>query len=177
MAGFCVEAKVKEIPVRGGLMALVDDEDEALVSGYNWHALQRSWSRASYARAYIPGSHPKRQVLMHRLILNAPDRVDVDHEDRDGMNNRRYNIRLATKSQNLHNAEKHRTHNGRAPTSRFKGVCRYLRPRGRKGWDARVSVDGGRKYLGTFLTEREAALAYNSFAKNHFGPFARLNNV
>jgi hypothetical protein len=167
---------MKEIPVSGGLVALVDDEDEEIVQGYKWRALLSPLSRTVYARAFVRGSVPERRVLMHRLILAAPEGIDVDHTDHNGLNNQRSNLRLATESQNLHNADKHRMRGGRPTTSTFKGVF-WHKGKGRKHWYAQAGHEGKQVSLGQFLTEREAALAYNAFATNHFGEFARLNEM
>jgi hypothetical protein len=158
---------MKEVLLYGGLVALVDDADYELVSQYKWHA--KRWRTTFYAGACLPGHH---HLRMHRLILGAPAGIEVDHQDRDGLNNQRGNIRLATHSQNQANAIKHPLFKGRG-TSTFKGVTRM--PYGR--WVARICVDREWKYLGYFASESDAALAYNNAALLHFGEFARLNDV
>jgi hypothetical protein len=165
---------MKEIPVRGGFVALVDDEDYELASQYCWRPLRQTNRRTIYARAYVRGTKPQRQVCLHRLIMDSPAGVQVDHVDCNGLNCQRHNLRLATRAQNRQNTPKCRSYKGHLPSSRFKGVRWYLR---NKTWMACGEIDGNKVYLGSFDDEAEAAKSYNAFALEHYGEFARLNDV
>jgi hypothetical protein len=163
---------VKEIPVSGGLVALVDDADYELVRAYTWTAVRSPDKRSIYAKAYIPGSPPRRNVRMHRLILDASRDIGVDHIDLDGLNNQRGNLRFATNGQNKRNSAKYRTAAGNITSSTFKGVS--WDQQGRR-WRAQCRVNGKRTHLGSFRSEAEAALVYNKVALKQYGEFARLN--
>ena len=164
---------MKEIPLAGGLMALVDDEDYELVSKYSWWAAPDR--RTVYARAYIRGSSPREKyVRMHRLILNAPKGLQVDHKNLNGLDCRRDNLRFATNSQNQANGKKYSTSSKGAPTSRYKGVGWH---KVMKAWSARVQINERTVVLGYFASETDAALAYNKAASEYYGEFARLNVV
>ena len=108
-----------------------------------------------------------RQLFAHRVILDAPLGSMVDHINGDGLDNRRSNLRIATPGENKRNSRK-RT----IGTSGFKGVYRH-----RTRWQARGHLECKVVYLGSFSTERDAALAYNEFAKKNYGEFALLNEV
>ncbi len=150
---------MRKVPLSQGLVALVDDGDFECVSGLRWCAMRHNSGRF-YAQATKAG----RKVLMHRLILDAPPGLDVDHANQDTLDNRRCNIRLATRSQNEQNRKK--TH-GR---SRYKGVWWH------KGkWVAGLRQAGRLTYLGRFIEEVDAALAYDLAALQRFGDFARCN--
>ncbi len=88
----------------------------------------------------------------------------VDHIDNIGTNNRWANLRLATRSQNLHNRGKNRNN-----TTGFKGVSRS-----RTGFSAEISVDKNRTRLGTFPTAEAAHAAYCRAAERLRGEFARV---
>ena len=82
------------------------------------------------------------------------------------MNNTRGNLRKCAHWQNCHNRPSYDNPTG------FKGVFRN----GKSGWMARIMVRGRLRYLGTFNTTTEAALAYNRAAMALVGKFARVNS-
>ena len=142
-----------EVPV-GDEVALVDSEDLGGVSEVSWHLSK------GYAAARIGGG----VVLMHRMLLSAPDGQEVDHINGDKLDNRRRNLRFCTRQQNARN--RHHV----AGRSKFKGVRRD-----RGIWRAQIKVDGVTRHIGVFPTERLAAKAYDSEAHRLFGEFARTN--
>lgn len=153
---------VARIPLKGGRLALIDAADLPLIEGWRLTAVlrQRRW----YVTCQRPGG---RMTYLHRLITGAAPRVDVDHENLDGLDNRRSNLRTATRSQNNANTEKVT----RATTSRFKGVYRHS---GGKLWVAQVKRDR-RARTSYWPTEEAAARAYDAMAVEAFGDRARLN--
>jgi hypothetical protein len=100
--------------------------------------------------------------------MNAKKGEVIDHIDREGLNNCKYNLRSATPAQN-------RLNNCRgfnSPTSKYKGVF-FDKKRGK--YRAVLSVDGKKKHLGYFDNEIDAARAYDTAAELHRGKFAALN--
>jgi hypothetical protein len=146
-----------------GKVALVDDDDFALVSAFKWSAMRvgRLW----YATTGGGGGNRHPITLMHRVILGAERGLLIDHENHDGLDNRRLNLRFATVSQNAGNMRKY----AKPTSSRFKGV--YWDKHRRK-WAAEICVQGKRLRLGRFCAEREAGEAYERAAREHFGQFA-----
>ena len=142
-----------KIPLTQDKVAIIDDEDYKRVSQYKW-----SYHNQGYAQTNGGWT------LMHRFILNARDGQQVDHINGDRLDNRRENLRFVTNSQQHINRSKPAFVNR---TSNYKGVS--LRSNGR--WQVMLQ----RRYVGTFLTEEEAARAYDKRAKELFGEFARLN--
>jgi hypothetical protein len=143
-------------------IALFDAADRVLVEQYaHWHAIP---ARDTF---YVQAGEDT-TVLLHRLITSAPKGLLVDHVNRDGLDNRRANLRLCNESQNKANRPAPRSN-----TSGYKGVSKT--PSGR--WSAYITVDYRRRALGTFDTAAEAAQAYNAAAIEAWGEFAFLNTV
>ena len=108
--------------------------------------------------------------MMHRQIMNAPKGIVVDHINRNGLDNRKANLRFATVSQNNWNSRK----GFNCGSSKYKGVSWS---KDKKKWAVWLSVNKKNKQFGYFDDEKEAARVYNEVAKKHRGEFAVLNNV
>lgn len=164
------QPSVKLIPLTRGMFALVDDIDFERVSQHSWH-LHRNPSDLLYARTTIKDSNGKRKkVRMHRFILNATA-GRIDHANRNGLDNTRGNLRLATNSQNQGNSSK----GFGVGTSAYRGVHWNRRQR---AWRACISINNKTVWLGTYrgdTGEVDAARSYDRAAEEHFGEFALLN--
>jgi hypothetical protein len=100
--------------------------------------------------------------------MNPPKNRVVDHRNNNGLDNRRENLRIATKGQNVCNSIKTR----RNTSSKFVGVSFDKR----SGlWHAYITHCRKRKFLGYFKDETDAAHAYDVAAKKYHKEFARLN--
>jgi hypothetical protein len=155
----------REVPLTRGLVTLVDDEDyERVIALGKWkaHKPKHVW----YAEICIGGRKNKRTIQMHRFIIDAPPGVDVDHRDVDGLNNRKYNLRTATRSQNLANRIRCVSQTGYRGVQPENKSTRFI---------AQITVNGRRIWLGNFSTAIEAARVYDRAAIEHFGEFARPN--
>ena len=158
-----------------GKVAAIDECDYDLVAGLRWVASKASdglW----YAQATIRTPEGKRTSLtMHRLLmgLGRGDHRHVDHEDGNGLNNRRDNLRIATVAQNARNRTKRKR-----TASKYKGVT-FLKRQWNlsRPWKSTIYVDGRNRTVGYFATEEEAAAGYNIAAQSHYGEFARLNEL
>lgn len=160
-----IHDNVIEVKLTRGLVTIIDAEDLEFVSQWKWFASRGN--STDYAQRNDRSEGIRRTVKLHRVILNAPDGMHVDHINHNGLDNRKANIRLCTPSENLRNRRKR---NG--CSSEYKGVIR--RQDRVKPWVAVIKVDG-KKYTSSFLTELEAALWYDEMAKEHHGEFAQLN--
>jgi hypothetical protein len=115
---------------------------------------------------------------MHRQILNIQNpKILVDHEDGNGLNDRRYNLRVATTAQNQWNGKKRES----GKTSQYKGVCWHEK---HKKWRSQTKYFSKFVWMGEFpseivngidIGEIKAAKAYDQAARKYFGVFARLN--
>ena len=150
---------------------MVDDADFASVSEMSWFAYCPGRPGLFYAAHNVGhGRGNRRLQSMHRFLcgLVPGDGLEVDHEDGDGLNNQRSNLRVCTHQENHRNLPKRST----ACASRFQGVTWVA---SKKRWRAQLSTDGRNLHLGYFKDEEQAAQAYDRTAREQFGEFARLN--
>lgn len=153
-----------EIPLTQGQFAIVDDEDAELVLA------QGRWFAKRDGRTFYAGRKTRRvgggqaTLHLHTLLTGWPL---VDHVNGDGLDNRRANLRPATKVENSRN--RRLQSNNR---SGFRGVSWIT---AKRRWRASICVQGRRIYLGHYTTPEAAAAAYDAAAREHFGEFARLN--
>lgn len=151
------------VPLTRGYVATIDANDAGIVGDYSWGVLITEHGNVYASARQRHGD--RRLVLMHRLLMGFP-KGEVDHEDGDGLNNRRSNLRVATRRQNACNRRK-----ADGTISRFKGVS--LTATGK--WRAYIAPDGKQRHLGHFIDERDAARAYDEAAIELWGEFARTN--
>ncbi len=148
---------------------IVDPHDFYRFNYFNWCPKENG--PRTYAVRLISAPHNRTRILsLHREIMKAPPTLLVDHRNRNGLDNRRDNLRLATHSQNQCNKGKSRSNS----SSQFIGV--YFEKRSSR-WVAKIVLHGKRIWLGRFKDELDAAKAYDKAAKKYHKDFARLNNV
>ena len=150
----------RRIPLTRGKFALVDSADYYRLAQFNWQAM------AGNNTFYATGRADGKATKMHRLIMDPPAHLLVDHIDRNGLNNCRSNLRLCTIAQNSCNAIPH------GSSSKYKGVCWNKR---KKKWIARIRLSGKIYSLGYFTDEITAAKAYDKKAGQLHRQFACLN--
>ena len=105
---------------------------------------------------------------MHREIMRIGEDKVCDHINGDGLDNRKANLREASRAENSWNSGKSRG----VSRSKYKGPAWDSRDR---RWEVRISVKGRRIYLGRFEDELEAAKAYDAAAVKYHGRYAKLN--
>jgi hypothetical protein len=149
---------MREVVLKTGELAFVDDEDFEKVSPYVWYL---------HSEGYAVANEGRKSLLMHILVTG---RKFMDHKDGVRLNNQKYNLRPVNHSQNAQNQKKLKA----GKTSRFKGVCRF-----RDKWQVKICLTENGikrlKHVGVFTDEVEAAKAYDAAAKILFGEYASLN--
>jgi len=86
---------MKEIPLTNtDAVVVVDDEDYDRLARHRWNM---------HPQRYAIRGEQGRTIYMHREIVGAKPEEEVDHIDRDGLNNRRGNLRIVTHSGNMKN--------------------------------------------------------------------------
>ncbi len=153
----------KLIPLTQDKFAIVDAEDYDRLNKYKWHAQK---DRRNY---YAKRRRSYGMVLMHRVILNAPAGLVVDHINHNGLDNRKANLRLCTAAQNSQNSRPCIRPN---QWSKYKGVTFHKH---KKRFTAFIRHNKKKYFLGYFKNEIDAAKAYDKAAKKYFGEYAYLN--
>lgn len=158
---------MKSIPLTQGKFALVDDEAYEWLSCDKWYASASGKTERWYAkRSEFKNGVLVMRVWMHKEILGVGQGVQVDHVNRDSLDNRRTNLRLATHADNQRNQGMRRTNK-----SGLKGVW-SLRRAGAARWGACIRLNGKTLMLGSFPSPEAAHAAYCAAAIKLHGDFA-----
>ena len=147
----------------GSHIVILDDVDLPLVAPLSWHV------NTYKERLHYAVHKNKRSVKMHRLILGVTDpKIQVDHINGNGLDNRRGNLRICTNSQNQMNARR------KIGRSGFRGV-KFLSDRKTRCYQARIQVSG-KQFLGPIRdTADEAAADYDNLSLRFHGEFGIRN--
>jgi hypothetical protein len=142
-----LEGALSEIELHKGKgKTLVDDEDFEYLSQWKWYL-------DSYGYAVrLVGRRP---MGMHRQLMGCPVGLEVDHINRDRLDNRKVNLRAVTRAVNARNNWGQIRPNN---TSGFPGVIKRYRR-----WAAQAKFDNRNVYLGSFASKEEAYEAYKRF--------------
>jgi len=131
---------------------LLDDADFEWAVQYTWHKNEGYASRTS-SRA-----DGRKNIRLHREMLDVPSGCEVDHINRNRLDNRRKNLRIVGQTiQRLNSLCK--------AQSGFKGVRRQSRQR----WSATISVSNLNIGLGSFSNPKEAYKAYCQASRKFHG--------
>jgi hypothetical protein len=144
----------------------VDNRDAHILEEYAWRIHHPYKGSKPYVSAKIWVEGKTVRVYLHRIITGF--KSEIDHVNRDPLDNRRCNLRECTSSQNKMNSGL-RVDN----KSRTKGVS----IKKGKYFVARAKKNGEEVYLGCFKKLEDAAMAYNKYVEKHYGAFASKNEV
>jgi hypothetical protein len=163
----CFGVAFRKIKLTQGKYAMVSPEDFEEINSHKWRVINNH-NDTFYAirRRYDNGR--RKHVIMHREIMHPQDGFVVDHEDGNGLNNTRDNLRIVTAAQNSYNRRKYI----KKCSSKYKGVSRRRRD---NRWIAIIMYRGISINLGFFDDEIDAAKAYDDAAKELYGQYAKLN--
>jgi hypothetical protein len=164
---------MKKINLTKGQFSIVDDEDYIDLNKYKWFAVRGTKNNSFYAARSYMGKHQ----YLHRYLMVVNNRLlQVDHIDKNGLNNQRCNLRVCTHSENMKNRAKKKNSG-----SKYLGVYFQKATKDNKRitdkYIVRIQYNGKNRYIGTFKTEIDAAKAYNKVAAEAHGQFANLNQI
>lgn len=163
-------AREIRIPFKFGRIGIFDVAGWNMVKNLSPHVVISRKGRKDYIYCYPTINGRKTTTNVSRVIMGAIGRVQVDHINGDGLDNRKSNLRICNASQNVANKGKIKSN-----TSGYKGVF-YVKGR-RKNWVSQIGKDMKLIRIGYFGTKEEAAKAYNDKALELFGEFAFLNRL
>ena len=145
----------------------MDPEDYDRLNKYKWHVVRGN--NTYYAGRNARIGKKRISIKMHREVIHPPDHLFADHINRNGWDNRKANLRPATRAQNTLNRS---LINTKPSSSKYNGVSWS---KSQKKWHAQLGLNGKYKFLGYFHDEIKAARAYDEAAKKYHGDFAVLN--
>jgi len=161
------------VPVKsnkyGNISFFIDGEDFDKIKEYTWGVNYNKNADSFYIKTNKRLDINKRTViLLHRLIMNYPKNMVIDHINGNTLDNRKENLRVCTIGENSCNCKKYS--NGKL--SKFKGVSFDKNVKKYKAY-----IKKNRKYihLGYFMTEKEASEAYDVASKKYHGEYSKTN--
>lgn len=154
---------MKKISVKGGLNAMVDDEDYPVLNRHSWY-------QGNNGSLYTTATACNR-ITMQKMVLGTMLSLSILHIDRNNLNNQKENLRFIRIKQGSVGRKKS---SKKKYSSIYKGVYSVVR-NGKISWRAGIRSDNKKINLGTFKTERDAAIAYNRAAEKYHGDLALLN--
>lgn len=144
----------------------IDEDDVEQISARSWFVGPEGYAQSSTRKAGRSIT-----LYVHRLLmgLQGGDKRCVDHINGNRLDNRRVNLRVCSNADNLRNRGKTKRNR-----SGFKGVIPVPVKNGVR-WRAQINIGGKEKYLGTFATPEEAAVAYKAASIQYHGEFAKFD--
>lgn len=152
-------------PKYGTKEVLIDTEDlEKLIKFNKTWIFNPSKGQVEYAIAVYRDNEKRRHSInMHRVIIEAPNNVEIDHINKNGLDNRKINLRIVTRKENSQNPNKHRNNK-----SGYRNVCW---DKNHEKWEVKFKKDGKTIHKGRYLLLKDAANAAEKFRKEIF-PFS-----
>jgi hypothetical protein len=161
-----LDQSIKLIPLTRGFNAIVSASDFYLLNQWHWFAIPSKKTETVYVgRMERKSDGTNRLVLMHRFVVGCEE--DVDHIDRDGLNNTRDNLRPCSETLNAGNQRLHKSNK-----SGYKGVSWHIPT---QKWICKIYFQNKQFHLGLFEDKIACARRYDRKALELFGEFARLN--
>ena len=162
-------------PKYGSFNVYIDREDEKLIKQYHWCVMKtkdiyEKRENITFVDNFIAiSSRTKtRNIFMHRLIMNCPQGLCVDHINHHTLDNRKENLRICTIAENSQNLLKAKNNN---KSSKIRNVT-YNKIK--KMWCVNICLNAKNKYIGSYIDIKEAERAAIK-ARKEYMPFSQEN--
>lgn len=154
---------MKEIPLTKGAITLVDEEDYDYLIQWKWRLHSNGYAVRSIFLGRVNEKPKIGLVYMHRALINPPGAFQVDHINGDKLDNRRFNLRSVTPSQNCMNRRKR--------IDNTSGVIGVRWNKRLKGWESYIKLNGKNIYLGVSYQKENAIHIRKEAEKSYFKDF------
>ena len=161
-----IKNSMKNIYLTKDKYTIVDDEDYKYLNQWKWRLHSKGYAYRNEKRIK---NHTRKGILMHRQIMKLNSQKEIDHINRNKLDNRKNNLRISSSTQNHMNKEKSKNN-----TSGYKGITYDKR---KNKWMAQIQKNKKNIFIGYFNDKKSAATAYNRKAKELFNNFAFLNKI
>lgn len=135
---------------------LIDLEDIPKVKSIGWH-LTQSKRNTRYCIS-------NKGVLLHRLLMDDPEGMVIDHINHNGLDNRKCNLRICTNQENICNCE--------IPKNNKSGCKGVYWAKDKQKWTVQVTINNKTKYIGRYENLEDAIKARQEASKKYYGDFA-----
>jgi len=154
--------------ITGGVF-ICDEEDANKVGEFTWYIETQGYVVTNIPKDKNGGKRGR--LKMHHLLLGKKEGFELDHINGKKFDNRKQNLRYVVRSENRMNIPKFKS-----TSNPYKGV--YAETRGKNiRWYAVIHKNKKRINIGRFDCPKEAAKAYNAYAKDLHKQYARVNKV
>ena len=163
-----------ELLLSRGLKTIVDDEDFEYLNQWKWHAT--SSKEHPYAIRNSKSENGKRRsILLHRVIMNTPEELEVDHISGNELDNRKINLRNVNDTQNGRNKRVFKTNILGIKGVSFQKYSSKSKTPKKNPFVATICINKRNKFLGSYKTILEASNAYKKAAGYYFGEYGKVN--
>ena len=152
---------MKIIYTNKGEEIFVDDEDYEELNSFTWYVLNNG-----YAMRTPRKGHHKR-MLMHRLIMDCPNGMFVDHINHDKLDNQKQNLRICTRIENCQNKN--------VPANNTSGVVGVTWHEYTRNWEVGIKINKEHIYLGVFEDFDEAVKIRKEAEEKYYGEFRNVD--
>lgn len=159
-----IEGDTAVFETKSGAFFMVDAEDVEKIINYGWYINKKGYVVAS-SRYRVKNGHTS--LRLHRIVMNCPPNMVVDHINHNALDNRKCNLRICTQDENIRN---------RNPDRHSKSGIKGVYPENGK-WRAMISYNRKQYHLGTFSNIQEAIRVRQEAEQRFYGEFANIQST